>query len=133
MTDYQLSCDCGAVTIATSGRRLGSGYCHCLECRELLNQPFNAMAVYAPENLTVTKGADHLGVYRHPTRHMTRAYCKECATHLYNTNNADMKLVQRELFRKNNGGVLPADLEPKIHFFYSERVTDIDDNLPKYG
>jgi hypothetical protein len=42
------------------------------------------------------------------------------------------RLVSQTLIRKCNSNSLPDELESDKHFYYDERVIDIQDNLSKY-
>jgi hypothetical protein len=51
---------------------------------------------------------------------------------LFNTNKYQWRLVSQTLIRKCNANVLPGELASDKHFYYLERVVDINDQLPKY-
>nr|WP_242523623.1 GFA family protein [Microbulbifer salipaludis] len=106
-------------------------YCHCEDCRELLQVPFHSVNAWDPEKVEITRGREAVVEYQHPHKRMTRVFCKHCGEVLYNTNAMGWKLVSQLLYRKCNAGPLPVSFQSNAHFFYDRRVIDIDDGLPK--
>lgn len=107
------------------------GYCHCEDCRELLQVPYHSVLAWEGDQVTISHGEADTIEFRHPSKHMTRVFCRHCGEVLLNTNKMGWKLVSQLLFRKCNGDTLPAGFEPTGHFFYDRRVIDISDSLPK--
>ena len=61
MTDsYSGKCFCGAVELEATGAPEAMGYCHCVSCRSWSAGPVNAFTLWKPENVKVTKGAEHI-------------------------------------------------------------------------
>lgn len=58
---FEGQCYCGAVAIRVTGDPVGAGYCHCVACRSWSAGPVNAFALWKPEAVEVTKGAEHIG------------------------------------------------------------------------
>lgn len=107
------------------------GYCHCEDCRELLQVPYHSVTAWLPEQVTVSDEAQSLLEFQHPDKRMKRVFCQHCGETLYNTNAMDWRVVSQFLIRENYDGELPEALAPKSHFFYARRVVSIDDDLPK--
>lgn len=63
---------------------------------------------------------------------MKRVFCAYCGEVLFNTNSMGWWIVSQWLIAKCNDAVLPPELCSDKHFFYEQRVIDIDDALPKY-
>lgn len=78
---HQGECFCGAVKIETNGEPEGMGYCHCRSCRSWSGGPVNGFTFWKPENVRVTAGAKHVGVYN-KTPVSDRTYCTKCGGHL---------------------------------------------------
>src|SRR5580692_11952917 len=78
MSDKHIgNCFCGAVTVEVTGKPEAMGYCHCTSCRSWSAGPVNAFTLWKPQNVKVTKGAEHLGKFvKTPASH--RQYCKRC-------------------------------------------------------
>lgn len=129
--DYKIRCGCGSVTVEMSGKPKVHAHCHCEDCRDLLNIPYHSVVAWEADNLKITSGEEYVGIYEHPTLKMTRAFCIKCGDTVYNTNALDWKVTSQHLIRKNYDGVLPEEFEPTAHFYYSERIIDVDDDLPK--
>lgn len=128
-----IQCDCGSVVASVNNRIVTTGFCHCEDCRELRQIPFFPVVAWEGNDLNIIKGAEHLEVFQHPTKRMKRAYCKHCGETIYNTNAMEWKIMSQPLIAKNNNGTLPNEFRSQAHFFYSRRVIDINDNLPKIG
>ncbi len=131
MNTYSVHCDCGTVAVSMTGLPKVHAYCHCEDCRELLQVPYHSVLAWEAGNLSVSRGADALVTFQHPTKRMTRNFCRHCGDVLFNTNAMGWKLVSQLLFRKCHGDALPEGFESNAHFFYDRRVIDIDDALVK--
>ena len=128
---YSVHCDCGAVEVKTSGIPRVHAFCHCEDCRELLQVPYHSVLAWDPENVSVTKGEQALESFKHPSKNMTRVFCKHCGDVLYNTNAMGWKLISQLMFQKCNGEKLPEGFESNAHFFYDRRIVNVEDSLPK--
>ena len=71
-------CFCGAVEVAVTGSPVAMGYCHCSSCRSWSAAPVNAFTLWKPEDVRVTKGAEHVATFQ-KTKMSQRQYCKTCA------------------------------------------------------
>ncbi|QSP93934.1 GFA family protein [Marinobacter salinisoli] len=128
---HTVHCDCGAVEVTMLGQPRVHGYCHCEDCRELLQVPYHSVLAWEGDKVGFSSGEADTVEFKHPEKQMTRVFCKHCGEVLYNTNKMGWKLVSQLLFKKCHGDELPAGFEPTGHFFYARRVIDIGDNLPK--
>ena len=129
--EYSVHCDCNAVEVTTQGDPRVQAYCHCEDCRDLLQIPYHSVLAWDPEQVQITKGEENTVSFQHPTKKMKRIFCKHCGDVLYNTNGMGWKLVSQIMFRKCHDGELPEAYASKAHFFYDRRIIDIDDELPK--
>ena len=129
---YRIHCECGRVTLELSGSPRVKGYCHCEDCRALLNVPFHSVTAWNKDQVTVKSGDDCLTEYQHPELAMKRVYCSTCGETLYNTNAMDWRVVSQLLISKCHDNELPPALRSDSHFFYGRRIIDIDDDLPKH-
>lgn len=128
---YQVQCGCGAVSLIMTGTPRVHALCHCEDCRDLLNIPYHSVVAWDADDLRIESGEEHTATYNHPTLEMTRVFCTQCGDTVYNTNAMDWKVTSQHLIRKNYDGELPEEFMPTAHFYYNERVIDIDDDLPK--
>jgi len=129
---YKVRCDCGSVELEMTGKPVVHAFCHCQDCRDLLDTPFNSLTAWDSEKVRVLKGEDSLLEYKYPGKEIIRYSCKSCGELLFNTNIYKWRLVSQTLIQKCNANSLPGELESDKHFYYEERVIDIKDNLPKY-
>lgn len=131
MAQTKVHCDCNAVEVTMEGDPIIHAYCHCEDCRELLQVPYHSVLAWDPEQVQITRGQGSVVEFQHPSKNMKRIFCSECGDILYNTNAKGWKLVSQLLFRKCNGDKLPEAFQSNAHFFYDRRVIDIDDRLRK--
>ena len=131
MSDYSVHCDCGAVELQMSGAPRVHAYCHCEDCRELLDVPFHSIDAWDADRLRVSKGENDVIEYKYPTLEMTRVFCRHCGEVMYNTNAMGWRLVSQLLIRKCNGGELPEELASEAHYFYDRRIIDVVDGIEK--
>lgn len=106
-------------------------FCHCEDCRSLLDVPFHSVLAWDADAVRILSGAEHAAEYKFPTLEMTRVFCRNCGETVYNTNAMGWRLVSQLLVRKCNDGELPSELQSNAHFYYDRRIIDIDDALPK--
>lgn len=122
---YYGSCFCGSVQFTVTGEPAGMGYCHCESCRRWSAAPLNAFTLWEPRALSVTRGADRIGVY-HRTEGSLRKWCRDCGGHLF-TEHPGLGLV--DVY----AAMLPdLPFEPGVHVNYEDAVLPIHDGLPKY-
>ena len=100
---YHVKCDCGSVKLTLTGEPRVRGYCHCEDCRELLDIPYHSVTAWEKDQVEVTAGTDKLLVYQHPAKQMQRCYCGNCGETLYNTNAMNWRIVSQLLIRKCYG------------------------------
>ncbi len=129
--EYHVACDCGTVKATLRGEPRVRGFCHCEDCRELLQVPYHSVTAWEQDQVSLDAGEDQLIAFQHPTKRMKRFYCGNCGDTLFNSNAMDWRIVSQLLLRKCYGGELPEGLHSKMHFFYGRRIVDIDDSLPK--
>jgi hypothetical protein len=127
---YELSCDCGAVTLTVHGAPEISLYCHCGSCRALYNSDILSATVWSDDNVDLPSG-DNVYEFAPPDKQMRRFGCSQCGTVMYARHRPGMPVIPQARLRKANGGEVPAELAPAMHLFYAERVLEIDDSLPK--
>ena len=130
--EYQVHCQCGAVEATLQNSPIVHATCHCDDCRDLLDTPFHAVTAWDKSDVIIKKGEKDLSIYKHPTLEMTRCFCKHCGETLFNTNVMDWRVVSQFLISKCNNNEVPENLRSDKHFFYAQRVVDIQDDLPKF-
>jgi len=121
---YEGSCFCGAVQMTVTGAPVAQGYCHCYSCRSWSAGPVNAFTLWQPSAVTVTRGADQVGVYNR-TERSYRKFCKACGGHLM-TEHPHWALV--DVY----AATIPRfHFQPAVHVNYAETVLRMKDGLPK--
>lgn len=129
--NHKVHCDCGTIEITMTGAPRIHAFCHCEDCRALLNVPYHSIVAWDANKLKITKGSDCTTEYKHPTLEMSRVFCQNCGETLYNTNAMGWKLVSQLLVQKCNHGELPKGFESEAHYFYDRRIVEINDGIPK--
>ncbi|HTV31850.1 MAG TPA: GFA family protein [Methylocella sp.] len=124
MKTYAGSCFCGAVAVEVEGEPAAMGYCHCQSCRSWSASPVNAFVLWKPEQVKVTKGAEHIGTYR-KTLNSERQFCRLCGGHLM-TNHPPFSLI--DVF---SATIPDFPFRPQLHVNYAEAVLQIRDGLLK--
>ncbi|MBW9259467.1 MAG: GFA family protein [Candidatus Thiodiazotropha sp. (ex. Lucinisca nassula)] len=130
---YQVQCDCGRVALSMSGEPRVHAFCHCEDCRNLLDVPYHSIVAWDASQVSISFGEDQVTEYKCPTLEMTRVFCNHCGEMLYNTNAMGWKLVSQLLISKCYDGELSKELHSNAHYFYDRRIVDIDDRIPKGG
>jgi hypothetical protein len=124
MTTHNGKCFCGAIEIEVQGSPEAMGYCHCSSCRSWSAGPVNAFTLWQPQNVRVTKGAEHLGKFM-KTETSNRQFCKRCGGHLM-TDHPTLGLV--DVY----AATIPTlSFSPGVHVNYAETVLPMKDGLPK--
>jgi hypothetical protein len=124
MTTHQGKCLCGAVEIEVQGQPEAMGYCHCVSCRSWSAAPVNAFTLWQPQQVRVTRGAEHLGKFQ-KTETSNRQFCKRCGGHLM-TDHPPLGLV--DVY----AATIPTlRFSAAVHVNYAETVLPMKDGLPK--
>lgn len=127
---YELSCDCGQVSMTARGAPELSLYCHCRSCRALYSVDLLSATGWSDDNVELPDESK-MFVHKLDGKQMTRYGCPNCGMTMYGRHKPGIPVIPHGVFRKANGGTLPAALAPKLHLFYRDRVLDIDDDLEK--
>jgi len=118
------TCFCGAVQVETTGNPEAMGYCHCGSCRSWSAGPVNAFSLWKPDNVRVTRGAEHVGHFA-KTANSDRQFCTLCGGHLM-TWHPPFGLM--DVY----AATIPSlDFKPALHVNYAETVLPMKDGLPK--
>lgn len=125
MTDTHTgTCFCGAVEVKVTGAPQAMGYCHCASCRSWSAGPVNAFTLWKPEDVTVTRGTEHIGHFQ-KTAMSDRQFCTQCGGHVM-AEHAPLGLT--DVF----AATIPTlDFVPGVHVNYAETVLRMQDGLPK--
>jgi len=124
MSQHSASCFCGAVQFKVEGAPKGMGYCHCGDCRSWAAAPVNAFTLWSPDTVSVTRGADQIGVF-HKTPRSLRKFCKACGGHLM-TEHPHWNLI--DVY----AAMIPDfPFKAGVHVHYQESVLPMRDGVPK--
>ena len=127
----ECTCSCGATSFQTIGEPLFRFFCHCTICQRFNDAPFADMLVFRAEDVVLPPpGTVIFDTYR-PPPNVQRGKCATCGQPAVSVLTVRflprLVTVPRPMFRSD--AELPS---PVAHGFYDKRVSDADDQLPKY-
>ena len=130
---YKIQCKCNDVQISLHNKPILHAYCHCNDCRDLLDIPYHSVVVWSEENISIDQGLGSIAIYQHPSLKMQKHFCAKCGDVLFNTNGVmGWRVVSQLLIARCNKNTLPTELASNRHFFYEQRIINVNDDLPKY-
>lgn len=124
------SCYCGKCELTVIGKPIAVSICHCTICRRLSGGPFSIQSLHERAKFSCTVQANDLWSIQ-SSDNVQRFRCKECGSPLYATiGKAKTFVVARSCLK----GIEKDDLDFRAqhHLHYSQRVIDIEDDLPKF-
>ena len=134
---YRASCYCKAVQYEVRSDPVDAKICHCLGCQKLHGAPMQWAAIFHKHDVRITHGLEHLHFYNRdlnkPERILPcKVSCALCGT-LIADEGRNMWLAFPSLFDFGDSPKVPKKFKPTCHIFYSTRVIDMDDDLPKWS
>jgi len=136
---YKASCFCNAVKYETQSDPVDAKICHCSGCQKLHGAPMQWAAIFHKRDIRITRGIENLHFYNSESQKHHRILpckvsCSLCRS-LIADEGRNMWLAFPSLFDFGETGALnvPEKFKPTCHIFYSARVIDIHDNLPKWS
>ena len=134
---YRACCHCGAVQYEVCADPVDAKLCHCLACQKLHGAPMQWAAIFHKRDVRITEGIDYLKFFNSECQRFERILpckvsCGRCGT-LIADEGRRMWLAFPSLFGFGHPSKVPASFKPTCHIFYSLRVVDIKDDLPKWS
>lgn len=128
---HACQCSCGETTFSVQGVPLLRAYCHCTICQEFNQAPFSDISIYRAKDVVLPSPESlEYKAYRPPPA-VQRGKCKTCDT-------PAVEVMQ--IFPLPKLVIVPTEnlhkdciVEPSLHMFYNSRVSDIEDELPKFS
>jgi hypothetical protein len=123
-------CRCGAVTYAVRDRFLYALNCHCSRCRAASGSAFRAIAAVAPDDFSLTQGADAVFVDGDADA-IHDIHCRACGSLLYSW------IAEPDNIRIHLPMGTLADapsIRPQMHICVGSKAPwyDILDDLPQF-
>lgn len=136
---FQGQCWCGEVTFECDGEPLFTQYCHCGKCREILSASsrekdkigYAYTAAYLTNHFKLTSNPELDEIIRNNAKLLL---CANCKTLIYGIS-VDPELQAAIGINANNfifKNEVPASFRPVRHIWYVDRLSDVNDDLPKY-
>lgn len=134
---YRASCYCNAVEYEVRADPIEAKICHCLTCQTLHGAPMQWAAIFYKHDVRLTKGIERLQFYnselhKHERILPCKISCISCGS-LIADEGRNMWLAFPSLFGFGLPPKIPDSFKPTCHIFYSMRVIDMNDNLPKWS
>ncbi|KAF1004560.1 MAG: hypothetical protein GAK28_03937 [Luteibacter sp.] len=127
---FRTTCLCGKVSIELHGEPSARANCHCSSCRDFYGVPLFSATAWQADNVRIDSGATRS--FKHPEKDMTKTFCENCGEVVFGTNRLGMRVVPNAMVARATDGSIQEHWAPTMHLFYRQRLTDIQDNLPKY-
>jgi len=133
---YDASCHCGKVKYQLSREKpLDSKLCHCTTCQTQHAAPFQWAAIFHKDDINFSHGHHDLEWYD-PTTKSTehrlpcKVRCSFCHSPIMDEGRNMIllfpSLINLETLKAKD------NFKPRCHIFYSQRVMDIPDGIPKW-
>ncbi|EIW75038.1 hypothetical protein CONPUDRAFT_66563 [Coniophora puteana RWD-64-598 SS2] len=133
---YRGSCHCGLVKYQL-GREapLDSKLCHCTTCQTQHAAPFQWAAIFHKDDINFTDGHHNLEWYNPSDKSIEnklpcKVRCCYCHSPIMDEGRNMILLFPSLIHFQNDED--KAKFRPRCHIFYSQRVVDVPDNLPKW-
>ncbi|KAH8656531.1 Mss4-like protein, partial [Tricladium varicosporioides] len=134
---YEGSCHCGRVQYQLSREKpLDTKYCHCSTCQKHSGAPFQWAANFHKEDIKFLSGHHDLGWYdssEKTTCHKLpcKVSCAYCRAPITDEGRRIILLFPSLIKFKTKEE--KKNFDPTCHMFYSKRLLDIPDGLPKWS
>ena len=134
---YRARCHCQAVGYEVCSDPVDAKICHCGACQVLHGAPMQWAAIFRKGDVRFTAGIEHLCFYNGALDRRERILpckvsCALCGTPIADEGR-NMWLAFPTLFDFGVPPQVPKAFQPTCHIFYSMRVMDIADELPKWS
>ena len=134
---HEASCHCGAVRYHVCADPVDAKICHCFMCQKLHGAPMQWAAIFHKNQVRFSAGLDHLRFFNGSLNKAERVLpcklsCSLCGS-LIADEGRKLWLAFPSLFEFGRPPKVPETFKPTCHIFYSARVFDMDDELPKWS
>ncbi|KAI0806318.1 Mss4-like protein [Irpex lacteus] len=130
-------CWCGNVAFEFHGDPVDAKHCHCHQCQALHGAPFQWAVIFPKTSVRLVKNEDDslhffsterkCGIHYVPCK----VSCDQCRSPLFDEGrNAVLAYPGSFKFKDRK---VPQDFQPTAHIFYSQRVMEIADGIPKWS
>ncbi|TFK81926.1 hypothetical protein K466DRAFT_501264 [Polyporus arcularius HHB13444] len=134
---YYSECWCGNVAFEFHGDPVDAKHCHCKQCQHLHGAPFQWAVIFPKTSVRMVKNVNNSlhffstqrrkGVHDVPCK----VSCDECRSPIFDEGRNTV-LAYPSAFKFPDRKV-PLNFQPTAHIFYSERVMEVPDGVPKWS
>ncbi|KAI0077896.1 hypothetical protein K474DRAFT_1661129 [Panus rudis PR-1116 ss-1] len=134
---YRSQCWCGNVAFEFHGDPLDAKHCHCRQCQHLHGAPFQWAVIFPKTSVRLVKNVDNSLHFFSTAKRTGEHYvpckvsCNVCRSPIFDEGR-NVVLAYPSSFKFEDGHV-PKEFQPTAHIFYSERVMEIPDGIPKWS
>ncbi|KAI0671554.1 Mss4-like protein [Trametes maxima] len=134
---YYSQCWCGNVVFEFHGDPVDAKHCHCRQCQHLHGAPFQWAVIFPKTSVRMVKNQENslhfFSTQRRRGLHDVpcKVSCDQCRSPLFDEGRNTV-LAYPSSFKFPDGKV-PVDFQPTAHIFYSERVMEVPDGVPKWS
>ncbi|KAI0360094.1 hypothetical protein OH77DRAFT_1509296 [Trametes cingulata] len=134
---YYSQCWCGNVAFEFHGDPIDAKHCHCKQCQHLHGAPFQWAVIFPKTSVRMVKNENNsLHFFSTATRKGThhvpcKVSCDQCRSPIFDEGKNTV-LAYPSSFKFPDRKV-PLDFQPTAHIFYSERVMEVPDGVPKWS
>ena len=131
MSEFTGGCHCGAIRFEVTGEPVRAQNCHCDDCRRSGGSAFATNVFVNADDFRITQGSPReFNWLANSGNRRGRAFCSDCGTSLYVTNEARPQLVGVRI-----GAIDDADfVKPWAHVWVKRALacTNLNDDLEKF-
>ncbi|KAI0091358.1 Mss4-like protein [Irpex rosettiformis] len=134
---YTAQCWCGNVSFQFHGDPVDAKHCHCHQCQALHGAPFQWAVIFPKTSVRLIKNENdslHFfstekkrGVHYVPCK----VSCDQCRSPLFDEGRNTVLAYPGSFKFKDHK--VPQDFQPTAHIFYSQRLMDVSDGIPKWS
>ncbi|GJE96560.1 hypothetical protein PsYK624_127570 [Phanerochaete sordida] len=134
---YVSECWCGNIVFEFHGDPVDAKLCHCRHCQHLHGAPFQWAVIFPKTSVRMTKNEDNSLHFFSTAKRSDEHYvpckvsCDQCRSPIFDEGRNTV-LAYPSSFKFKDGKV-PPDFQPTAHIFYSQRVMEIHDGVPKWS
>jgi hypothetical protein len=111
------ACLCGLIEYELDEDFKAFYQCHCKQCQILTGSAFASNLFTDPQNISWLRGEDSVVLYEHPSRKISKSFCRSCGSAVPFVNKSKTSLIVP-------AGSLTSAIEEKVHanIFMSEKA-----------
>jgi len=135
---YTSECLCKNVAFEVHGDPVDAKHCHCKSCQKMHGAPFQWAVIFPKTSVRLTRNKNDslhfysTSVHTSESKHHVpcKVSCNICRSPLFDEGRNTVLAYPSSFYFRD--GKVPMDFQPTAHIFYSERVMEVPDGIPKW-